>query len=694
MQKFKMITLVISLISVYSEFFGQCLPNGITTNPSAPVNNQLPIKKNLYFDWRTPSFKNNATCYPLTQFPSPFYQTGNLEILRVAKDYKPEDGWELIDFDMGYDLLDNPRPVAPQHTHVILYNKLTAVLRILLKTCRKEDYNGVRVVIKFHSTSLFQTGLLDNISSLKSLDLEHIRNPAGQSPSRYLNDDTKWFYADFPMTYDPCTCKYESKLNIISDLIKNSQINLEGTITGTLTTISNGAGQVNSDGNYSFKNFVNDADKFKTVSQTIESFAGSTILGVNSLFPPNSPARTAKSNAINLFTQGLKDKNFLKQGLNFVPWLKEAASLLDFFTAGGNSSTPANQPIKLQPISADLTVKVTGTMETVNQYHNLILSNPGSLNAQLDPANYPYYNEALGVFNLISGPKFKYHLDLQYDEYTYNPNFTIGFKLQNPIKWTINPASDLQIQDAKVAYIAVSTYSMSNPPSTFNGAGTGTEFQFIEGKDAITGNWQYRSEYVDINCLGDNHSFLFGLDGSAPIKYYLKFILNLKRISNPSAQNVPLFLTYPIEVGDEVTDFIPYQMFTPNSCPGGLISQATGTEINDFCASIKYKSNREFRRVDGLQDITEINNSSTMSLKLVPNPSSSFTRIVGDISNKKITGINIYNSKGQIVQSEITNLTGVVDKIINISNLESGIYIVQIINNHKETKVLKLNVLK
>jgi len=128
----------------------------------------------------------------------------------------PEDGWELIRRDLGYTDQNTLKPETPEHTYFILYNKFTGVLRILLKTCRGADYNGMKISIRFDATTLYQSALLDLTSGTRALDSTHTKNPVGQSASVFVNDRTKWFYADFPMNYDPCTCKYKSKLNIMS----------------------------------------------------------------------------------------------------------------------------------------------------------------------------------------------------------------------------------------------------------------------------------------------------------------------------------------------------------------------------------------------------------------------------------------------------------------------------------------------
>ena len=668
--------LLIASFVVYTATKAQCIVNEISTNPSSPVNNELPSQTNFYFDWRQPSWPSNSTCEPLTLIGSPFYMIDNLEALRTSKDMQPEDGWELIRRDFGYTDQNTLKPQTPEHTYFILYNKFTGILRVLLKTCRGNDYNGLKITIKFDVTSLFQTSLLDFTSTIKPLDLTFVRNPANQSVSVYDNDDTKWFYADFLTTYDPCTCKYKSKLNIISHLIQNSQIALQGSITGTITSITNGQGTVANDGSYSFKDFVNDADKFKKVYTGVDDFINKTKEVVTSgLFPPWQSNQIL--DALNNLKNGLKSNQFLKTGIAAVPWLQSALSVLELFTGGGKT---APQLTQLMPLAVNLSVQLSGTMTTSNQYHNIIFSNPGSLDAKLDPAIYPFYNEILGVFNLMNGPKFnRYHID--------NGRGVISdwyWKLSSPIKWALNPASKLQIQDAQVAYLVQvsSTYPGSTPPAVYTPGGPANSqgFNTLVGKDATTGKWEYSTDYVDINCLGNTNVFWVPrLATNIPQRFFVKFIINLKRIDNPNAQNVLLVLKYPITITNVTTAPTGPKGFDATICPGGIISQATGPEINSFCNSTIYTTNRS----RGLQSDPITQNSNVIpeiiKLNVSPNPSKSFVSIQLKAENSKFVVLSIINSIGQVVHTRrIENASQInINETINTDKLSNGVYLIK-----------------
>lgn len=678
MKKYLCIFLLTSLVN---SSMSQCLSNDITTNPGAPINNQLPSKLNLYFDWTQPNWQNNSSCETLTPVESPFYRIDNLEILRASKDMQPQDGWELIRRDFGYTDQNTLKPEAPEHTYFILYNKYTGILRILLKTCRGIDYNGAKITIKFDATTNFQSALLDFTSNTRSLDQAHIPNPVAQSASVFVNDRTKWFYADFPMTYDPCTCLYKSKINIVSQLIQNSQITLQGSLTGSITSISNGQGSVANNGSYSFKDFVNSAEKFKKVHSSVDAFITET---KNVLLTFN-PSNAGGIQALTTLQGALKNTQFLKTGLAAVPWLKAASGLLDFFSAGGKT---APQITQLMPMAVNLNLKVGGNIYTSNQYHNIIFSNPGTLDAQNDPDIYPFYNEILGVFNFINSPKGTYA-----DYAPERGGSYYKFKLTEPMKWVLNPAADLQLQDAQVAYVADFNIPGGNTTNTNPPASVGQGFDFLEGKNAENNHWTYRTDYVDINCLSTNSLFNFGYTASQ-IKFpynnkvYLKFLFNFKRISNPAAQNVLLILKYPITWGPGSLTGVP---FNPASCIGGAISQANSAEINNFCSSSLYTTNR-FSRIRPIDTI--FNEKAPFELKISTNPVLDILNINGFIKNEKIVKIQIFDILGNIQYDFNENLTGQFSKTYSIGNLNNGMYILKATNLAGKTKSIKLIVAK
>ena len=198
----KLLTIICSLI-ILNESYGQypCY-NGISTNPLNPINNQLPSKMNTFFNWQDSIYQVqpiNSTCVRGSQMESPFFKIDNLEELRESKDMKWDDGWELIRRGFGLTEQNTYTTDPVPHAYLILYNKYTGVLRILLKTCRGADYNAAKITLSFNSLSQIKTDLLElSRGSVSAIDKKYTATSYAAG-SKYVNDDTKWFYADFPM---------------------------------------------------------------------------------------------------------------------------------------------------------------------------------------------------------------------------------------------------------------------------------------------------------------------------------------------------------------------------------------------------------------------------------------------------------------------------------------------------------------
>lgn len=473
--------------------------NGISTNPANPINTQLPSKKNTFFNWQNSVYQVqpiNTDCLRGSQVESPFYKTDNLEALRESKDMLWQDGWELIQRRFGLTDSNTYTTDPVPDLYFILYNKYTSTLRVLLKVCRGADYNAAKIRIMFHGTSQMKTDLLEySRGGVLALD-KVFTNTIFAAGAEYFNDNTKWFYADFPMMFDPCTCLYKSKLNIVSDLITTSQIALEGKITGDIYTQDvGGKAQIQKPGTYGWKDFANHVNgKYASTFSSIDNFLSQTQQFASNL--SNTSDTGTKKQSIRSLANALKKYDFVKQGFGTVPWLKAAVSLVDVFIGGGKQQ-PTGGPteVKLLPLTVNLTAKLNSTISTSNPYHNILFTNPGSKDAKLDPANYPYYNEVLGIFNLIQTPEVWWErTTLPLNDWTLYPTtnstqrVTVDFfKFDSAtFKYVLNPAAGLTIQNMRMALVTEATYagpSAYEPPNTT----TPSMSEWMhEGRDAIT----------------------------------------------------------------------------------------------------------------------------------------------------------------------------------------------------------------
>lgn len=683
--------------------------NGISTNPLNPVNNQFPAKKNTFFDWQDSlwSMQPSPFCFRTALNESPFYKIDNLEELREAKDMKWEDGWELLRRHVGLTESNAYTVSNPEHLYVILYNKYTGILRVILMACRGADYNAAKVTIRFHETSVMKTDLLEmSRDQVSALDKTFLLTEFSAGV-KYVNENAKYFYADFPMMFDPCTCNYKSKINIISKLIATGNINIEGGITGDIHTKDVGSkAQVQKVGTYSWKDFNNTVNgKVTTVYGSIDKFIAQSQAFASNL----ARLDTGSKSAMNKLAEFLKKNNFLFSGLNAVPWLKSALSVVDIFTGGGKTSS-GPQEVKLLPLAVNLTAKLTGTITYANPYHDIIFTNPGSKDAALDPDAYPYYNEVLGIFNLLTTPTL--YVQSNYKTIA-DPETGNGVRITEnryrfdlaTLKYVLNPAAGVTIQNMKAA-IMIEGQNRNFPICAHSDRVIPPDFVF-EGKDGISNADKFRTDYYDMICLGSRmfqaNSYYNAVtaaslnnplpDVGCPNAYinkgYIKFMINLKR-NNATAttQNILFVATFPCKI---VTDnALPDYQSNYLCNDSNIIASATAAEVNTFCNSSAYYQATRYNRMSAVAAPLEQLLESGVSA-ISPNPNNGTFTMRFKQQPALLKAIYITNLHGQKVFE--TNL-GAINLVtgynhpFNVS-LPRGLYIVYYITD-KNTYNAKL----
>lgn len=228
----------------------------ITTNPDNPINEKDTYpntKLNNFFDWRIESIPIYSSA-PYLQGShyviSPFWDSDAEYNNQVYKNFKPEDGWELLKINRGYVdetihdqsnqiiavpesfSLNKPKKSPETYLWLVMYNKYISIMRVFVLIGESRSYTGAKMSLYFTSDAndnIF-TNLIgnfdseapliavDEISKIKFIDL----------PILYDNNPNRWLYADFPVMYDPCTCRFQSELVINVRLIRETKINFEG----------------------------------------------------------------------------------------------------------------------------------------------------------------------------------------------------------------------------------------------------------------------------------------------------------------------------------------------------------------------------------------------------------------------------------------------------------------------------------
>jgi hypothetical protein len=408
----------------------------------------------------------------------------------------------------------------------------------------------------------------------------------------------------------------------------------------------------------------------------------------------------------------LKNNQFLKSGLNAIPWLKSAVSLVDIFIGGGKTTT-GPQEVKLLPLAVNLSVKLNGTISTANPYHNIIFTNPGSKDAQFDPDAYPYYNEVLGVFNLIKTPVVFTH-DFRADccdirrNYGTRPSYSFRFDADS-FYYALNQASDLSIQNMQGALIIKVNYGGYVDTSNMKNARLNSYFPNFEGKDAINKKYSFRTDYFDMKCL-DRKIFKYAYTlgtrcyncatpdadtyyGWSPNDtLYLKLLINLKRNNtNATTQNVLLVLTYPVKLMDDAV-----QVLTPTfaTCDSTILDPASASFVNTFCSSTTYynlnRQSRLYRDSIALERKIEKD-----GIGLYPNPNSGVFTIKIKKQSTTLSTFYITDMLGKRVYSSnednISLSNGLIKQVT--VNLEHGTYILTAITSkgHLKTKFIVIH---
>ncbi|WP_416864898.1 MAG: T9SS type A sorting domain-containing protein [Imperialibacter sp.] len=526
-----------------------CQTKGITTNPDSPVNNEKPSKLNTFFDWRASSYNIHSSTIQGSTIDSPFDQSNNLNVSYFLndKDRLPENGWELIKYETGYNEDGTPKSSQVTTIHLVLYNKYTGVLRVFVAGAGV-NYNGAKMEISFNPSGTDQmSSVLSSASEIFALD-SFENDPTVAAVSQYTNDTGKWFYADFQMGYDPCTCLFESSLVIQVKLIDSSDISITGSYSATLTSMTNNTVTV-ADNGYSFKDLLSQAQKSQKTYQGIDKFATGIEKSLGISTKTDNQLNTEeknKRNALNKLKDALAKSDFLKEGLKAAPYIGTAVELVDFFISGGKKS-PAPQSVKVMPMSMNGTIALSGTLSATYNYGDITFYTPGSLyTATKDSKDYPYYNEVLGIFNLLTTPiiNSKYMVNETVTGTQGNSNYertvehSYLFQLPQNISYVLNPASGLRSDNIDImASLIFKKNGEEIRRTAFVPISDITQFSLEFGYEESETFYDY--VIYPLSC------------GYDPDEVSLQLLVNMQRAnSDANTQNVLLSAVYPVGISN------------------------------------------------------------------------------------------------------------------------------------------------
>jgi hypothetical protein len=455
---------------------------------------------------------------------SPFFQSNNedyMQHLYIFKDYRPEDGWELIKQEMGapFDAQSDEFISMIDHPLFILYNKYTGVLRVFVAILKKDGgYTTSSVTLRHLDPGSPLTSVLDLSAATKEVPLRPVDEFSGvpemSAILKYRNTDRHWMYADFVMSYDPCICSYESRLIVVVDLVQEAKISLSGSTAGEIVTIDNQEQKVETERStfsLDLKNAPTVAKKAVQAYHTWNDFKNSMEKNIDAHFqygPYLSQElkdkieyqKEQRPAALNLLETVISKSRFLRGALSAVPFVGPAMELLSLFTGGGKDPE-VPQKVEVAPLSINTTSNYTGVITTKTFHRSSTFLTPGSYIPDLTTVadQYPYYNEPMGLFSMISRPEAEIYqvevpMQYSYPNWPYEARDTTIIKLKSIPDYVVNFAAGFDRDEVEILGSLIVEY---NQALVDGDATVVTKDESVE----IISDRMLRTKYVPLGCL-------------------------------------------------------------------------------------------------------------------------------------------------------------------------------------------------
>jgi len=553
-----------------------CSETLVTTNPTINV-----------WDWRTQFWSTNIYTNGgpgiFTSVLSPFHSVDNINLTGISnfaeKDYKPEDGWELIKRNLG-----NAGETPVTNAYVVFYNKYNSKIRVFFLVTQTFSNTGssgnASAAIKIYflnDNSPYQSNLLTTYST-PMLPLDQFRRDINiRTPNIYFNQLPYWLYSEFPVAYDPCTCGRVGKIRIELTLIDAANIEFDLNSVPYQKTITNGQIDSSKDWLTSFTQITNQAEGgLKAAKSTGEAFSKLN----------DAITKQTKVDLQNKLNASLGEVNQIVNTVGnwagLIPLagssVKSVISLLDYFSAGGKKTTSAAGPA---PVMIMNNFKAKGSITSETSKNEITMAIPGSNQSGVDPALIPTYNNTLGVFNLLNTPKVKIingpedFSRVEVITYCSNSNIEsyvkhrgvkpMYFNIQENIKYVINPAAniDLSRSDIRAAFIiedCANVFSTNMDVDVANGSVNTfrSAYHPITALDQATSILNRSGRFkitTNDGCSENPNQRIITYTGSycAP-KVYLKIIAKLTPVGSTSTSEDIIFIAkYPVAIAEENT---------------------------------------------------------------------------------------------------------------------------------------------
>ena len=459
------ILLAIIIISPSVMANAQCV-NGISTNPSNPVNSQIMnIRPELLntFDWAEQLPGNGIGFYPLHDMNTSFqsgminpYNSQNLYYHLVSagvpqRDYHWEDGWEMLSFNLGYypdgtwveNVADgHDDPIHQEIPYIIFYNRYRGIVRVFFNSLTgiTNAYKGVTIILKFEKENEISGTFMPAQTILQGLD-KKTNVKKVRSYSDHPNNSQLWAHADFQVGYDPCVCIFRSDIRVTFEFIESSSLTMTKREITVEQDLINADGSVNYD-----KDFFANVGKDKAgvaVYKNLDLMVSDYQKELESVTRQNAAAKAHNQKiafwkgALDIVKSGVP--TIAQQMTGLGTWGEDKISKItngDTLVSAGTINKAVKEGLASgldwlggeylsdKPYAANPTMptamfteaKYAGTIDTETETEAGKFYNPGSyttkpplnhwsIGQQVNAFTYPYYNELMGVFALLETPQ-------------------------------------------------------------------------------------------------------------------------------------------------------------------------------------------------------------------------------------------------------------------------------------------------
>lgn len=412
--------------------------------------------------------RTSSVSTKLTLMGSPFADpgTGAIDLIRQSHDYTQAKGWVLLRRDFGCSHVT-------AYPYFVLYNKYTGMIRVFVyQPVEQTHYTGIAVQIEpVKNPRPATTATADNVMAAPD---KYLTTTASDTIGKGLvaagesGGSGGWTLAQFNPGFDPNiqNAVYTGaglKFTVFGVTSFDMTANIRGvSVSSTDPKVYNynyapKIPPTNSGGgSFSFKatgeKFTNFGSNVSSLRDAIKKAAEGIAAGTKDT-TSKTPAGKAHLDAIQTVIKALDDKTFLSVLGDVASVLSIGGAVLKLAGAvqglfGGSSSTPASAPVY-----TSYNFVLNGTMTAQDIAETFILHIPGTV--QPDNSNAPYYQCALGIFNLTNTPQVDVVHYFRPSDVVPIPQLPkpsyVSYRLRNDIGVSYNDGAGLDLVSVQVA---------------------------------------------------------------------------------------------------------------------------------------------------------------------------------------------------------------------------------------------------